>query len=161
MRTIIRGGWVVGFENDHHVVVPNGVVVIEGDRILHGGREFDGTCDREIDATGKLICPGFIDTHVHSGHRATHRLISDAGRPEFFGQPFLEFTIPREGTKVRGDKRFHEPDPEGIDDSDYFFALFTVAELLRNGTTTYLEIARHGRIPEQLPRATEELGSRA
>jgi cytosine/adenosine deaminase-related metal-dependent hydrolase len=161
MRTIIRGGWVVGFENDHHALVPNGVVVFEDDRILFVGREFEGTCDREIDATGKLICPGFIDTHVHSGHRATHRLISDAGRPEFFGQPFLEFTIPKEGTKVRGDKRFHDPDPDDIDDSDYFFALFTVAELLRNGTTTYLEIAGQVRIQEQLARATEELGIRA
>jgi hypothetical protein len=25
-----------------------------------------------------LIAPGFIDTHVHSGHRASHRLITAA-----------------------------------------------------------------------------------
>ena len=161
MRTLIRGGWVIGFDEGHHTLVPDGVVVIEDDRIIYVGRQFEGTCDREFDARGKLVSPGFIDTHVHSGHRATHRLISDCGRREFFGQPFLEFTIPREGTKVRGDKRFDAPDQGAVDEADRFFALFTVAELLRNGTTTFLEIVSQVRIQEQLARAAEELGIRA
>ncbi|MCI0451945.1 MAG: thiamine phosphate synthase, partial [Candidatus Latescibacteria bacterium] len=64
--------------------------VYEAGRIVHVGLKFEGTIDREIDARGKLVVPGFIDTHVHSGHRASHRLITDVGRPDFFGQPFLE-----------------------------------------------------------------------
>ena len=100
MRTLVRGGWVVGFAGAGHTLVPDGVVVYEDDRIVHVGQRFDGRVDGEIDARGMLVSPGFIDTHVHSGHRASHRLITDTGRPDFYGQPFLEITVPREGTRV-------------------------------------------------------------
>src|SRR5262249_541139 len=96
MRTIVKGGWVVGWNDDTHVLFRDGVVVFEDTRIVHVGSRFDGRVDRTIDARGKLISPGFIDTHVHSGHRASHRLISDTGRPDYFGQPFLEISVPRE-----------------------------------------------------------------
>src|SRR5687767_123463 len=105
-RTLIKGGWVVGFEGSGHMLVRDGVVVIEGDRILHVGSSFEGPVERTIDAAGKLVSPGFIDTHVHAGHKANQRLISDHGRREFYGQPFMEFTIPRIGTKVGGDARY-------------------------------------------------------
>ena len=68
-----------------------------------------------IDARGKLVAPGFIDTHVHSGHRASHRLIADTGRPDYFGQPFLDISVPREGTRVGGDPRYLRPDEPGAD----------------------------------------------
>ena len=100
MRTLVRGGWVVGFAGAGHTLVPDGVVVYEDARILHVGQRFDGRVDAEIDARGMLVCPGFIDTHVHSGHRASHRLITDTGRPDYYGQPFLDISVPREGTRV-------------------------------------------------------------
>src|SRR6266508_6692380 len=110
MRGLIRGGWVVGFAGGRHTLLWDGVVVWEGDRVVHVGSGFSGSVDEEIDARDKLVCPGFIDTHVHSGHRASHRLISDAGRPDYFGQPFLEITVPRRGTRVGGDPRYVRPD---------------------------------------------------
>ena len=61
------------------------------------GERFEGPVDHEIDAGDKPVAPGFIDTHVHSGHRASHRLISDIGRGDYFGQPFLEISVAREG----------------------------------------------------------------
>ena len=82
-------------------------------RSFTSGRRFEGRVDREIDARGKLVAPGFIDTHVHSGHRASHRLISDTGRGDYFGQPFLEISVPREGTRVGGDPRYLRPDEHG------------------------------------------------
>ena len=66
--------------------------------VLFVGERFDGPVDKEIDARDKLVAPGFIDTHVHSGHRASHRLISDIGRGDYFGQPFLEISVPRDET---------------------------------------------------------------
>src|SRR5262245_12651332 len=90
MRTKIDATWIVGHERGHHTLIRDGELVFEGNKILHVGKGFEGTVDKVLDAKGKLVSPGFIDTHVHSGHRASHRLITDTGRPMYYGQPFLE-----------------------------------------------------------------------
>jgi 5-methylthioadenosine/S-adenosylhomocysteine deaminase len=160
MRTLVRGGWVVGFAGTH-TLIPEGVVVYENDRIVHVGRHFDGRADAEIDARGRLVCPGFIDTHVHSGHRASHRLITDTGRPDFFGQPFLEISVPREGKRVGGDPRYTRPTDADADADTRLLAAFTVAELLRNGITTFMEFGSQLRVQEALLGEVERLGLRA
>src|SRR2546421_10038444 len=106
MRTRISGGWVVGHLDGHHRLDAGHEIVFEDDNILYVGPKFDGRVDRDIDARGKLVSPGFIDTHVHSGHRASHRLISDAGRGDYFGQPFFEISVPKEGTRIDGELRY-------------------------------------------------------
>ena len=40
-------------------------LLIEGDKIVKIG-EINEEVDRVIDATGKIVAPGFIDTHSHS-----------------------------------------------------------------------------------------------
>jgi 5-methylthioadenosine/S-adenosylhomocysteine deaminase len=161
VRTLIRGGWVVGFAAGTHALYRDGVVVFEDARVLHVGHRFDGRVDREIDARGKLVAPGFIDTHVHSGHRASHRLITDTGRPDFFGQPFLEIAVPREGTRVGGDPRYLRPDDDEAARDTELHARFTMAELLRNGTTTFMEFGSQLRLQEALLGEVERLGLRA
>ena len=49
MRTLIRGGWIVGYQNGQHAILPNGVVIVEDDRILHVGPRFEGQVDRTIE----------------------------------------------------------------------------------------------------------------
>ena len=161
MRTLVRGGWVVGFAGHTHTLIPDGVVVYENDRVLHVGRRFEGAVDAEIDARGQLVAPGFIDTHVHSGHRASHRLITDTGRPDFYGQPFLEITVPREGTRVGGDPRYARPTDADADAGNRLLATFTVAEMLRNGITTFMEFGSQLRVQEALLGEVERLGIRA
>jgi 5-methylthioadenosine/S-adenosylhomocysteine deaminase len=160
VRTLVRGGWVVGFASGGHTLVPDGVVVYEDDRIVHVGRRFDGRADAEIDARGMLVCPGFVDTHVHSGHRASHRLITDTGRPDFYGQPFLEITVPREGTRVGGDPRYARPTDADAEAGNRLLATFTVAEMLRNGITTFMEFGSQLRVQEALLVEVERLGIR-
>src|ERR1044072_5891227 len=102
MRTRISGGWVVGHNKGQHRLDKGHEVVFEGDDILYVGPKFEGRIDREIDASGKLVAPGFFDTHVHSGHRASHRLIRDAGRGDYFGPPLFKIRVPNESTHISG-----------------------------------------------------------
>jgi cytosine/adenosine deaminase-related metal-dependent hydrolase len=161
MRVKIQGGWIVGFERGGHVLIRDGIVVFEGDRILDVGKSFDGRVDRTIDAKGKLVAPGFIDTHVHSGHRASHRLIADVGRPEYFGQPFLEISVPKEGKVVKGDPRYLKHGDEGAEAAFRLNARFTVAELLRNGVTTFVEYGSQLKVQDALLAEVERIGARA
>src|ERR1700752_2394893 len=139
MRTLVRGSWIVGHEAGRHRLIQDGAAVYEENRIVHVGKTFDGRADATIDATGKLVAPGFIDTHVHAGHRASHRLISDTGRPMYYGQPFLEISVPKGGKKVVGDVRYFKDGEAGADAALALNSVFTVAELLRNGVTTFVE----------------------
>ena len=138
MRTKIEATWIVGHERGQHTLLRDAEVVFEGDRILHVGRRFEGRVDRVIDAKGKLVSPGFLDTHVHSGHRASHRLITDTGRPMYYGQPFLEISVPKEGKVVKGDPRYLKHGDAGSAAAFELNAAFTVAELIRNGVTTFV-----------------------
>lgn len=66
-RTVVRGGRLLTPGG----VVPDGVVVIEDERIVFAGAAADWRSDAspavEVDAGGGWICPGFIDVHVHGG----------------------------------------------------------------------------------------------
>ena len=160
MRTSVRGGWVVGHSAGKHTLDKDHEVVFEGDAILYVGPRFDGEVDHVIDAKGKLVAPGFIDTHVHSGHRASHRLISDAGRGDYFGQPFLEISVPKEGTRVEGDVRYLRPGDTGAEGAREFHALFTVAELLRNGITSFVEFGSQRLIQDAMAVQCAKFGVR-
>ena len=161
MRTAIKAGWIVGYDNRGHNLIRNGVVVIEDNKILYAGLNFDGRVDREIDAGEKLVAPGFIDAHVHYGHRASHRLLTDTGRPMFYGQPFLEVTIPKRGKKVSGDARWldhGEFAPEGALELN---ATYTVAELLRCGVTTFVELGAEVAVQDALLEQVKRFGAGA
>src|SRR6202043_533818 len=161
MRTKIQCGWLVGDSGTGHALWHDAELVYEGTQIVFVGERFDGTVDTVIDARAKLVVPGFIDTHVHSGHRASHRLISDVGRPDYFGQPFLEISVAREGTRVGGDPRYVRPDDNSVAEDLAMNARFTVAELLRNGITTFVEFGSQRRVQEALLQQIKELGARA
>src|SRR6478736_5146869 len=160
MRTIIRGGWVVAFNGSTHTLIRNGTLVYEGNRIIHVGSRYDGPFDAEIDATGKLVAPGFIDVHVHAGDRAGHRLISDGGRPEYFGTPILDVGIKRTSSGTDGSQQ--PPAPAGSAAARLELqAAFTVVELLRNGITTFVEFGADRDMQVAILRQVERLGLRA
>ncbi|MGA3228304.1 MAG: amidohydrolase family protein, partial [Acidobacteriaceae bacterium] len=161
MRTKITCGWLVGHDSRGHVLLRDADLVFEGNTILFVGENFTGDVDTVIDAAERLVIPGFIDTHVHSGHRASHRLITDVGRPDYFGQPFLEISVAREGTRVGGDPRYVRPDDNSVAEDLAFNARFTIAELLRNGITTFVEFGSQRKVQEALLQQIAELGPRA
>ncbi|HEX6064189.1 MAG TPA: chlorohydrolase family protein [Longimicrobiales bacterium] len=161
MRTRINASWIVGHANGQHQLIRDGVVVYEDNRIVHVGKRFEGHVDKVIEARNKLVAPGFIDTHVHSGHRASHRLITDTGRPMYYGQPFLEISVPKEGKIVRGDPRYLRHGDAGSEAAFQLNATFTVAELLRNGVTTFIEYGSQFRVQDALLAEVKRLGTRA
>ena len=161
MRTKITAGWLIGHQQGVHTLIRDGEIVFEGNRIIHVGKGFDGQVDKIIDAAGKLVAPGFIDTHVHSGHRASHRLITDTGRPMYYGQPFLEISVPREGGVVKGDPRYLKHGDSGSEAAFQLNARFTVAELIRNGVTTFVEYGSQLNVQDALLTEVSRLGSRA
>jgi 5-methylthioadenosine/S-adenosylhomocysteine deaminase len=161
MRTKIEATWIVGHERDQHALIRDGELVYEDNKILHVGKGFEGRIDKVIDATGMLVAPGFIDTHVHSGHRASHRLITDTGRPMYYGQPFLEISVPKEGKVVKGDPRYLKHGEAGAAAAFELNAAFTVAELLRNGVTTFVEYGSQLSVQDALLAEVTRLRARA
>jgi 5-methylthioadenosine/S-adenosylhomocysteine deaminase len=161
MRTKIRASWILAHEMGKHALIREGELVFEDAKILYVGKRFDGPVDKIIDAPGGLVAPGFIDTHVHSGHRASHRLISDVGRPMYYGQPFLEISVPKEGKIVKGDPRYLRHGDAGSAAAFELNAAFTVAELLRNGVTMFVEYGSQLNVQDALLAEVTRLGVRA
>src|SRR5690242_15662521 len=97
MRTLIQGGWVVGFDGSGHQLWRDGVVVFEDDRILHVGQNFDGQTDQHIEARGMLVMPGLINTHLHLGTNAPHTFFLDHTKADYFGANFYAYSVPGRG----------------------------------------------------------------
>jgi N-acyl-D-amino-acid deacylase len=64
---IIRGGTIVDGTGGEPYV---GDVAIDGDKIVAVGK-VEGAARREIDATGKIVTPGWVDIHTHYDGQAT------------------------------------------------------------------------------------------
>ncbi|HVZ52659.1 MAG TPA: amidohydrolase family protein [Pseudolabrys sp.] len=75
-RYIIRGGAVMSM--DRHVGdFPEGDVLIEGKKILAVGRNLQASGATEINAKGRIVMPGFIDTHHHQFETALRSFLAD------------------------------------------------------------------------------------
>ncbi len=130
-RTRINAGYIIAFDGRGHRLLRNGVVVIEGDHILHVGPKFDGTADDTVDARDRVVTPGLISTHAHIGGSPLDRsFIEDRGNPQFWYSGLFEM-LP-----VRHEAQDEEAGRACVD--------FSMAELLRGGVTTVMEIGGLG-----------------
>jgi 5-methylthioadenosine/S-adenosylhomocysteine deaminase len=130
-RTAIRAGWIVAFDGDGHRLLRDGVVVVEGERIVHVGRTLEGPVDETVDARDRVLTPGLITTHAHIGGSPLDRsFIEDRGSPQFWYSGLFEMLPVRGGA---------QDDAAGRACVD-----FSMAELLRGGVTTCMEIGGLG-----------------
>ncbi|MBI1847921.1 MAG: amidohydrolase family protein [Candidatus Rokubacteria bacterium] len=126
-RTAIRAGWVIAFDGRGHRLLRDGVVVLEGNAILHVGPRFDGAVDETVDARDRVLTPGLISTHAHIGGSPLDRsFIEDRGNPRFWYSGLFEM-LP-----VRDQAQDDEAGRACVD--------FSMGELLRGGVTTVMEI---------------------
>jgi cytosine/adenosine deaminase-related metal-dependent hydrolase len=127
MATAIQASHIIAYDGEQHRHLQNGVVVYEGNTITHVGQTYDGPIDATIDAMGKVVTPGFINTHAHlAGSPLDKSFIEDRGNPQFYMSGLFEFLPARGGAMTSDDAR------ACVD--------FSLVELLRSGTTTILEM---------------------
>lgn len=130
-RTMLRAAHVIAWQDGGHRHLKDGVVVWEGNRIVHVGTGFDGPCDTVIEAPGKVVTPGFVNTHVHLTESPLDRsFVEDRGPRQFYLSGLYEFLSARDGAISDAARRA--------------CVSFSVPELLLSGTTTVMEIGGHG-----------------
>jgi cytosine/adenosine deaminase-related metal-dependent hydrolase len=148
LTTIIEGGTVVGFDGVEHVIIRDGVVVFDEGKILHVGKGYSGRVDERVDACGRLVTPGFINTHGHSQTPLSpHHLTVDVNLDAYYQHAGIGMHIP-----LRGRSR------ELADKGDWAkVARLSLVKRLLSGTTTFIEV---GGGNEELVRLTDEMGMR-
>ncbi len=117
--------------DNHRRVISDGAVRIRDDRIEQVGKAEDlrksGGTDVEIDARGMVVIPGLIDTHVHLAQALIRGCADDT---ELIGW-LQKFVWPLQGNYDAEDGRVS--------------AELCMLEMIKSGTTTFLESLLHSR----------------
>ena len=132
-RLRIDASHVIAYQDGGHRHLTDGEVVIEGNAIVHVGRQgtFAGTVDEVIDAKGRVVTPGFVNTHAHLYESPLDKsFVEDMGNRQFYLSGLFEYLPARTAA---------------MDETATVACLAaSMAELLRTGTTTVLEIGSQG-----------------
>jgi cytosine/adenosine deaminase-related metal-dependent hydrolase len=128
MSIRIDGGIVVGWSGTSHEIVPGGSVSIEGNTIRSVGTDKSPGADRVIDASGKIVCPGFVNLHVHSQLNVGDYLLSDVTKKDYLAANWFVFGAPLK-------EKIEAPPPPAVAIGRRY-ALYSA---LRNGATTVLD----------------------
>src|SRR5260370_12513709 len=129
-------------------IITNGAVAVQGNRIVAVGkadalqRQYDG--DEIVDVQGKLIIPGLVDTHVHLAQALIRGCADDMA--------LMQWLCARVWV-LQGNF---------TQDDGYVSARLCIAEMLKSGTTTFLEsMLAHRYGFDGIAQAVSESGIRA
>lgn len=135
--------WVVTVDPDRRII-RGGAVAIEADRIVALGKTGDiekrFSADRTIDARGKLILPGLIDTHVHNTQQLGRGLADEVDIPKHLLQ------------------RLYGYEKELTAEDAHCAARLCQLELIKAGTTCFIDPGSF--FPGETARAVGESGLR-
>jgi len=136
MITAIRDAWIVTQDSKRRII--KGDVVINGERIISVGKRYNGTANKEIDASGDIVIPGLINTHTHVAMSVMKGVVDDIPFPKFLERVF----------KIDSDRT----------DKDLEIGTkIGCAEMIRSGTTTFVDMYYSEDI---IAKATTEAGIR-
>jgi len=82
-RLLFRNGFVVSMDPDVGEI-PNGDVLVENGVIVEIGRGLEASGVEEVDATGMIVMPGFVDTHRHTWQTPVRGVLPSCTLDEYF-----------------------------------------------------------------------------
>jgi 5-methylthioadenosine/S-adenosylhomocysteine deaminase len=135
--------------DDAHSVLSDGAVAIAGNSILDVGADEElasrYTARRTIDAGGAPVHPGLVETHLHASYQTIRGFIADqVNEDDLFASDGI-------------DRVFYN---KVTDEEEYLGCLLSCMEMVRNGTTCFLE-AGTVLTPQMLADAASHVGIRA
>jgi 5-methylthioadenosine/S-adenosylhomocysteine deaminase len=137
---LIRNAVIVTMNGSNEVL--KGDVLITGNRITSIGDHLTEQVDVIIDAGGKVLLPGFVQTHIHLCQTLFRGRADDLALIDWLRQ------------KIWPLEAAHD------EDSVYYSALLGLGELIRSGTTTILDMETV-HYTDSAFRAIQESGMRA
>jgi 5-methylthioadenosine/S-adenosylhomocysteine deaminase len=161
-RYVIRNGYVMTMEpgtpgaNSSFGEFTEGDVLVEGKTIKAIGRNLQAGNATEIDARGKVVMPGFIDTHHHQAWTAIRSaipdsiLINDGTGTASAEQNYFEHVLAGP-TGTTGFARHYRPEDV------YVSELFAGLSQLDAGVTTVLDISQIHHSPQHSDAAIQAL----
>jgi cytosine/adenosine deaminase-related metal-dependent hydrolase len=138
MRTLITGGTVISMDpaiGD----LDRGDVLLEDDVIVDVAEHIDAPDAVVIDASDRIVMPGFVDTHRHTWQTAFRGVGAD--------WTFAQYLVALHGTL----KPHYQPEDV------YLGNLLGRLEALHSGVTTMLDWFHCGRTPEHVDAAVQGL----
>jgi len=144
-KLLIDKGWVIPVDG-RRPVIEDGAVAIQDDRIVAVGPRDEVrkhfVADRTLDASGKAVLPGFVNTHTHLMGAFNKGLTED---PPCLSGGLFTIAMPLQRKYIR---------PEEV----YWPALMHGLEMLKTGTTTINEVWWFER---EVAKSVRDLGLRA
>ncbi|MGC8565377.1 MAG: amidohydrolase family protein [Thermoplasmata archaeon] len=137
MSILIKNGLIVSQNMKREIFY--GDVYIEKNFIIEIGKNISTEADHKIDASGKIVMPGLINTHAHVGMGLFRGLIEDLKLDDFLKKTF-------------------DLDSKRTDDHIFYSSLLSMYEMVRMGTTSFLDLYYSEDI---IAKAAEEIGIRA
>jgi cytosine/adenosine deaminase-related metal-dependent hydrolase len=144
-RKVLKGGWVISMDptvGDHR----SADILVDGDKIVDVAPNLDVADAEQIDATGMIVIPGFVDTHRHTWQTCVRHRYADIDPQIYFAE-----MLGAKGAAYR---------PEDV----YIGTLLGAVSALDSGITTMLDWSHIQNSPEHTDAAVialQDSGMRA
>ena len=137
-RLLIRNGFVVSMDPDVGDI-PHADVLVEDGKIVDIGRDLGVSDAEQVDASGMIVMPGFVDTHRHTWQTPVRGVLPSCTLDHYFAVMLGQ---------VGGFYR-----PEDVHIGDYAGSL----EALNGGVTTLLDWSHISNTPDHSDAAIQGL----